>query len=84
MYIDRYDKNGTQIQLDDYLLRADGGIYKVIFNLTLLSIGIVDADETFFFMDNWIKEEWEVKTYDELFNSNDSIENYIEVLGEAV
>lgn len=67
MYIDRYDKNGTQIQLDDYLLRADGGIYKVIFNQTLLSIGIVDADETFFFMDDWIKEEWEVKTYKELF-----------------
>ena len=67
MVIDRYDKNGTQLRLGDYLLYTNGEIFKVIFNQTLITIGIVDKDSEFFFLDNWVKEDWEVKTYEELY-----------------
>ena len=67
MVIDRYDKNGTQLRVGDYLLRKNGEIYKVIFNPTNLAYGIVDKYSKFFFLDKWDKKEWEVKTYEELF-----------------
>ena len=68
MLIDRYDKNGNQISVGDYLLRYDGRIFKVDYNPFNLSIGIKDEDENYSLMENWIKEDWEIKTYEELFD----------------
>lgn len=70
MLIDRYDKNGNQISVGDYLLRNDGEIFKVDFNSANLSIGIKDKDSNYFLMEDWVKEDWEIKTYEELFNNN--------------
>lgn len=69
MLIDRFDKNGNQISVGDYLLRYDGEIFKVDLNPSNLSIGIKDKDENYFSMENWVKEDWEIKTYEELFNN---------------
>lgn len=68
MFLDRYDKNGNQISVGDYLLRYDGEIFKVDFNLINLSIGIKDKDSNYFLMEDWVKEDWEIKTYEELFD----------------
>jgi hypothetical protein len=70
MLIDRYDKNDKQMQLGDYLKYKDGSIFKVIYNNSFLAIGIVDKDENFFFMDEWVKEDWEVSSYEELFGGD--------------
>lgn len=67
MKIERYDKNGIQLRIGDYLLRKDGVIFKVVFNPTLLAYGIVDKYSQFYFLDNWNKKDWEVKTYEELY-----------------
>lgn len=68
MLIDRYDKNGNQISVGDYLLRYDGEIFKVDYNPSNLSIGIKDKDSNYFLMENWVKEDWEIKSYEELFD----------------
>lgn len=70
MLIDRYDKNGNQISVGDYLLRYDGEIFKVDFNPINLSIGIKDKDSNYFLMEDWVKEDWEIKTYEELFDND--------------
>jgi hypothetical protein len=67
MLIDRYDKNGNQISVGDYLLRYDGEIFKVDFNPINLAVGIKDKDSNYFLMEDWIKEDWEIKSYEELF-----------------
>lgn len=67
MFIDRYDKNGNQIALGDYLLRSDGEIFKVDFDYSTLAVSIKDKDSNYFLMDNWVKEDWEIKYYWELF-----------------
>jgi hypothetical protein len=67
MLIDRYDKNGKQIGVGDYLLRYDGEIFKVDYDPNNLMIGIKDKDSVYFSMADWIKEDWEIKDYYELF-----------------
>jgi hypothetical protein len=67
MLIDRYDKNGKQIGVGDYLLRYDGEIFKVDYDPTNLMIGVKDKDSVYFSMADWIKEDWEIKDYYELF-----------------
>lgn len=67
MLIDRFDKNGNQISVGDYLLRYDGEIFKVDYDPNSLAIGIKDANEVYSLMTDWVKEDWEIKTYEELF-----------------
>lgn len=67
MLIDRFDKDGTQVKLGDYLLYKNGEPFKVIYNDNFLSVGIVDKDENFSFMSDWVKEDWTVTTYEELY-----------------
>ena len=67
MLIDRYDKNGKQLAIGDYILYKDKDSYKIIYNEKFLAVGIVDADSNFSFMTDWAKEDWEYKTYEELF-----------------
>lgn len=67
MLIDRYDKNGKQIGVGDYLLRYDGEIFKVDYDPNNLMIGIKDKDSVYYSMADWIKEDWEIKDYNELF-----------------
>jgi hypothetical protein len=67
MLIDRYDKNGKQIGVGDYLLRYDGEIFKVDYDPNNLTIGVKDKDSIYFSMADWIKEDWEIKDYYELF-----------------
>jgi hypothetical protein len=67
MLIDRYDKNGKQIGVGDYLLRYDGEIFKVDYNPESLMISVKDKDSVYFSMADWIKEDWELKDYYELF-----------------
>ena len=69
MLIDRYDKNGKQIRLGDYLLYKDKYPYKVVYDEYLLAIGVVDADSEFEFMSDWVKEDWTVSTYQEIFGN---------------
>lgn len=67
MLIDRYDKNGNQISVGDYLLCFDGEIFKVDFDIENLTICIKDKDSNYFPMNNWNKEDWEIKDYYELY-----------------
>lgn len=67
MLINRYDKNGIQIKLGDYLLRNDGEIFKVDLDLNTFTIGIKDKDSNYFSILDWVKEDWEVKDYYELY-----------------
>lgn len=67
MLIDRYDKNGKQIGVGDYLLRYDGEIFKVDYDPDNLMIGVKDKDSVYYSMANWIKEDWEIKDYYELY-----------------
>ena len=67
MLIDRYDKNGKQIGVGDYLLRYDGEIFKVDYDPNNLMIGVKDKDSVYFSMADWDKEDWEIKDYYELF-----------------
>lgn len=69
MLIDRYDKNGKQIRLGDYLLYKGEYPYKVVYDDYLLAIGVVDADSEFEFMSDWVKEDWTIKTYQEIFGN---------------
>lgn len=70
MLIDRYDKNGKQIGVGDYLLRYDGEIFKVDYDPNNLMIGIKDKDSVYYSMADWVKEDWEIKDYYELFPIN--------------
>ncbi len=69
MLIDRYDKNGKQIRLGDYLLYKDKYPYKVVYDEYLLAFGVVDADSEFEFMSDWVKEDWTISTYQEIFGN---------------
>ena len=69
MLIDRYDKNGKQIALGDYLLYKGEYPYKVVYDDYLLAIGVVDADSEFEFMSDWVKEDLTIKTYQEIFGN---------------
>lgn len=69
MLIDRYDKNGKQIALGDYLLYKGEYPYKVVYDDYLLAIGVVDADSEFEFMSDWVKEDWTISTYQEIFGN---------------
>lgn len=70
MLIDRYDKNDKQIGVGDYLLRYDGEIFKVDYDPNNLMIGIKDKDSIYFSMADWVKEDWEIKDYYELYPPN--------------
>jgi hypothetical protein len=70
MLIDRYDKNGKQIGVGDYLLRYDGEIFKVDYDPNNLMIGVKDKDSIYFSMADWVKEDWEIKDYYELYPPN--------------
>jgi hypothetical protein len=70
MLIDRYDKNDKQIGVGDYLLRYDGEIFKVDYDPSNLMIGVKDKDSIYFSMADWIKEDWEIKDYYELYPPN--------------
>lgn len=67
MLIDRYDKNDKQIGVGDYLLRFDGEIFKVDYDPSNLMIGVKDKDSVYYSMADWVKEDWEIKDYYELF-----------------
>ena len=70
MLIDRYDKNDKQIGVGDYLLRYDGEIFKVDYDPSNLMIGVKDKDSIYFSMADWVKEDWEIKDYYELYPPN--------------
>lgn len=69
MLIDRYDKNGKQIALGDYLLYKGQYPYKVDFDNYLLAYGVVDLSTStneFEMIFDWVEEDWEYTTYEAL------------------
>ena len=71
MLIDRYDKNGKQIALGDYLLYKGQYPYKVDFDNYLLGYGVVDCSTStneFEMIFDWVEEDWEYTTYEALYN----------------
>lgn len=59
--INRFDKSGKHILVDDILLNhSNGKEYRVVFNEEILAYGIVDGSGFFDFMSEWIADEWEV------------------------
>ncbi len=59
--IDRVDMNGELIILGDRLFnRANGNIYTVVFSKDILAFGIIDDDNMFEFMSDWVADEWVV------------------------
>lgn len=70
MLINRYDKNGKQIALGDYLLYKGEYPYKVVYDDYLLAIGVADLStktNEFEFIADWVEEDWEYTTYEALY-----------------
>ena len=67
MLIDRYDKNGNQIKMGDYLVKSDGTVYKVDIDPSTFTIGIKDKDSIYHPIIDWVKEDWEIKDYKEIY-----------------
>lgn len=59
--INRLDKNGKLITVDDVIFNSSNGKhYTVVFSNDILAFGIMDDTGFFDFMTDWVADEWEV------------------------
>lgn len=61
MDINRFDKNGKQLQIGDLVYNSyNHEIYKVIYSDDICAFGLENIYGEFDFMSEWVNEEWEV------------------------
>ena len=59
--INRYDKNGVQLSIDDIVMNIHTGeCYHVVFAQDILAFGLENTHGEFEFMSEWVRNDWEV------------------------